>query len=134
MKCCGVAQPQGRRVLGNLYGPAVNKGEIMSNAEEILSKHVDKDSMDELSENVFPDMINAMKEYAITVIIPAIEYENKPGNDDSSAKDMCGRILKNVQQNMEEPEEKCPSCGMAWYRDCDQFGCWSCGHITQREG
>lgn len=31
--------------------------------EEILNKHIDKESMDELSENIWPDMLDAMEEY-----------------------------------------------------------------------
>lgn len=33
-------------------------------AEEILANHIDKESMDELSVNVWPDMLEAMEEYA----------------------------------------------------------------------
>jgi hypothetical protein len=36
----------------------------MKTAEEILSKHIDKESMDGLSENVWSDMLEAMEEYA----------------------------------------------------------------------
>jgi ribosomal protein S27E len=36
----------------------------MKKSEEILHKHIDKESMDELSENVWTDMIDAMEEYA----------------------------------------------------------------------
>lgn len=32
-------------------------------AEEILHKHIDKESMDELSVYVWPDMLDAMQEY-----------------------------------------------------------------------
>ena len=41
--------------------------------EEILHKHVDKESMDELSENVWPDIVDAMKEYALSVAREAVE-------------------------------------------------------------
>ena len=44
--------------------------------EEILSKYVDKKSMDELSGNVWPDIVDAMKEYALQVAREAVE-ENK---------------------------------------------------------
>jgi hypothetical protein len=37
----------------------------MKKSEEILHKHIDKESMNELSENVWIDMIDAMEEYAI---------------------------------------------------------------------
>ena len=33
-------------------------------AEEILHEHIDKESMDELSVNVWPDMLEAMEAYA----------------------------------------------------------------------
>ena len=31
------------------------------------------------------------------------------------------------------PERRCANCGMAWYSDCDQFGCWSCGHTKMED-
>ena len=31
--------------------------------EEILKKHIDKQSMDELCENIWPDMLDAMEDY-----------------------------------------------------------------------
>lgn len=40
--------------------------------EDILCKHVDKESMDELSENVWPDIIDAMKEYALHITCGAV--------------------------------------------------------------
>ena len=53
----------------------------MSNVEEILSKHVDKQSMDELDENVWPDIVDAMKEYAkmytLSVAHEAVEEVNE---------------------------------------------------------
>ena len=27
----------------------------------------------------------------------------------------------------------CPVCGMRWYSDCDQFGCWSCGYEKEEQ-
>ena len=43
--------------------------------EEILHKHVDKESMDEFSENVWPDIVDAMKEYALHIAQEAVEEE-----------------------------------------------------------
>ena len=37
----------------------------MRTAEEILQEHIDKESMDDLSENIWPDMLDAMEEYAV---------------------------------------------------------------------
>ena len=49
--------------------------------EEILHKHVDKESIDELSENVWPDIVDAMKEYALSVAREAAEEEIKTNVD-----------------------------------------------------
>ena len=43
--------------------------------EAILHKHVDKESIDELSENVWPDIVDAMKEYALHIAREAVEEE-----------------------------------------------------------
>ena len=43
--------------------------------EAILHKHVDKESMDELSENVWPDIVDAMREYALHIAREAVEDE-----------------------------------------------------------
>ena len=43
--------------LDSLFPPA-------EGAEEILANHIDKESMDELSVNVWPDMLEAMQEFA----------------------------------------------------------------------
>lgn len=47
----------------------------MRTAEEILKDHIDKESMDSLSENVWPDMIEAMEEYK-NQFKPTSKYEN----------------------------------------------------------
>ena len=49
----------------------------MSNVEEILSKYVDKKSMDELSENVWPDIVDAMKECTLQVVREAVDEEKE---------------------------------------------------------
>jgi hypothetical protein len=45
----------------------------MQTAEEILHKHIDKKSMDEISVNIWPDMIEAMKLYAIEKVKEALQ-------------------------------------------------------------
>ena len=67
----------------------------MSNVEDILSKHVDKKSMDELSENVWPDIVDAMKEYTLQVAREAVEEElriNLWGPSRQAVKDVLTRI------------------------------------------
>ena len=42
-----------------------NKKQLMKSAHEILTRHIDKETMDSLSENIWPDMLDAMHEYAV---------------------------------------------------------------------
>ena len=63
--------------------------------ENILSKHVDKKSMDELSENVWPDIVDAMKEYALQVAREAVGEElriNLWGPSRQAVKNVLTRI------------------------------------------
>lgn len=49
-------------------------------AEEILQKHIDKESMDEISGNIWPDIIEAMLDYhaqQLAEIMPDIEEVKK---------------------------------------------------------
>ena len=74
----------------------------MSNVEEILSKHVDKKSMDELSDNVWPDIVDAMKEYALQVAREAVEEElriNLWGPSRQAVKDVLARIESKLTED-----------------------------------
>ena len=70
--------------------------------EDILSKHVDKKSMDELSENVWPDIVDAMKEYALQVAREAVEEElriNLWGPSRQAVKNVLTRIEKLTEES-----------------------------------
>ena len=59
-------------------------------AEEILHEHIDKESMDELSVNVWPDMLEAMEAYAaqqskIKLPNPSIEEIERMAVDNFSS-------------------------------------------------
>ena len=48
----------------------------MKTKEEILKEYIDKESMDELSGNVWPDMLEAMEEYsALRNHVPDVRKE-----------------------------------------------------------
>ena len=74
--------------------------------EEILSKYVDKKSMDELSENVWPDIVDAMKEYALQVAREAVEAEKHSMGDKNpigaGINAACDRIILRIEKLMEE--------------------------------
>ena len=66
--------------------------------EEILHKHVDKESMDELSKNVWPDIVDAMKEYAISVAREAVEEEK------STNKQLIDRLVRSTHAMESHPD------------------------------
>ena len=74
----------------------------MSNVEEVLSKHVDKQSMDELDENVWPDIVDAMKEYALQVAREGVEEEKAwTMYDECHAVDhVCDSILYRIKSKL----------------------------------
>lgn len=85
------------------------------NITEILQKYIDKESMDEVSENIWPDMLDAMKaaidadrkqvvkkiKDAQSALLLAQIHKNNHGNLDhnlESARSVLDEIIKEIYQ------------------------------------
>ena len=78
----------------------------MKKPEAILHKHVDKESMDELSENVWPDIVDAMKEHALHVAREAVEEVMKQNIEadlhDVGWNSACNTVLSRIESKLKD--------------------------------